>query len=119
MFIGYSQESKGYKLYNPLSSKVVIGQDVKVYEDLCWNWKINKVKTSVMIVENSIPEDDASVQNVENSAIPSAEIAPMSGGFTIAETQEETINSHTPADKTPPRQVRLLRDLYKSCTFAM
>ena len=33
IFIGYNNNSKGYKLYNPNSGKVVISRDVIFYEE--------------------------------------------------------------------------------------
>ena len=33
IFIGYSEESKAYKLYNPLTNKVVVSRDVIFSED--------------------------------------------------------------------------------------
>lgn len=36
--IGYSEESKGYKMVNPLDMKITIRCDVVFEEDECWNW---------------------------------------------------------------------------------
>ena len=38
IFIGYSEESKAYKLYNPLTNKVVVSRDVIFSEDESWGW---------------------------------------------------------------------------------
>ena len=38
MFIGYSEESKAYKLYNPLIKKVVVSKDVVLNEAEAWSW---------------------------------------------------------------------------------
>ena len=44
IFIGYNEESKAYKLYNPLTNKVVVSRDVIFSEDESWGW--NDVITS-------------------------------------------------------------------------
>jgi hypothetical protein len=38
IFIGYDSSSKGYKLYNPNSSKIVISRDVEFDEEDFWEW---------------------------------------------------------------------------------
>lgn len=38
VFIGYSDESKGYKLYNPLTGKVTISRDIVFHEEKEWGW---------------------------------------------------------------------------------
>ena len=38
IFIGYSEESKAYKLYNPLTNKVVMSRDVIFKEEESQGW---------------------------------------------------------------------------------
>lgn len=38
IFIGYDSSSKGYKLYNPNSGKMVISRDVEFDEEDFWDW---------------------------------------------------------------------------------
>lgn len=35
--LGYKDNSYGYKLYNPITKKVVISRHVQFYEDQMWN----------------------------------------------------------------------------------
>lgn len=36
IFTGYSEQQEAYKLYNPVTKKVVVSRDVKFLEDKCW-----------------------------------------------------------------------------------
>uniref|UniRef100_A0A803P9Z5 GAG-pre-integrase domain-containing protein n=1 Tax=Cannabis sativa TaxID=3483 RepID=A0A803P9Z5_CANSA len=38
IFIGYDSRSKGYKLYNLITSKTIINRDVKFDEEDSWDW---------------------------------------------------------------------------------
>ena len=39
IFLGVSDQSKAYKLYNPNTKKIIlISQDVVFYEDQIWEW---------------------------------------------------------------------------------
>ncbi|CAL2238396.1 unnamed protein product [Prunus armeniaca] len=38
VFLGTSEVSKGYKLFNPLSKKIIISRDVVFDEEKTWNW---------------------------------------------------------------------------------
>ncbi|KAF8378899.1 hypothetical protein HHK36_030248 [Tetracentron sinense] len=65
IFIGYSEESKAYKLYNPLTNKVVVSRDVIFSEEETWNWdKEEKIKENQIEIEEQ--EVDHGEQNQEN-----------------------------------------------------
>jgi len=36
--LGVSDESKAYRLYDPISKKIIISKDVVFEENECWNW---------------------------------------------------------------------------------
>ncbi|GJR31714.1 retrovirus-related pol polyprotein from transposon TNT 1-94, partial [Tanacetum coccineum] len=42
VFVGYDKRSKGYKLYNPVTKKVVVSRDVEFDEDGSWDWSIGE-----------------------------------------------------------------------------
>ncbi|GJT12879.1 retrovirus-related pol polyprotein from transposon TNT 1-94 [Tanacetum coccineum] len=44
VFVGYDKQSKGYKLYNPVTRKVVVGRDVEFDEEGSWDWSIQESK---------------------------------------------------------------------------
>ena len=41
IFVGYSEQSKAYKLYNPITKRTIISRDVKFLEDAEWIWNEN------------------------------------------------------------------------------
>lgn len=51
MFVGYSDESKEYKLYNPINKKFIINKDVQFIEYEAWDGSLEKtinVATSLL-----------------------------------------------------------------------
>nr|GEX23564.1 retrovirus-related Pol polyprotein from transposon TNT 1-94 [Tanacetum cinerariifolium] len=42
VFIGYDKHSKGYKLYNLITKKVVVSRDVDFEEEESWDWRIEE-----------------------------------------------------------------------------
>nr|KYP35468.1 Retrovirus-related Pol polyprotein from transposon TNT 1-94 [Cajanus cajan] len=50
VFLGVSEESKAYRLYNPSTKKIVISRDVIFAEDEVWNWN-NTEKTTPIACE--------------------------------------------------------------------
>lgn len=49
IFLGYSYITKGYRAYNPLTSKMIVSKIVKFNKHATWNWETNEehVKQSV------------------------------------------------------------------------
>jgi len=47
IFLGISEQSKAYKLYNPITKKMVISRDVLLDEGMFWNWDTSKVKHQI------------------------------------------------------------------------
>lgn len=60
IFIGYNEESKAYKLYNPLTNKVVVSRDVIFNEEEAWRWN-NEDTTRGKQLE--MEEQDVDCQN--------------------------------------------------------
>ena len=54
IFVGYSEDTKAYKLYDPVTRKVIISRDVQFVENESWD---GTVDTNVKIVSN-IDHDD-------------------------------------------------------------
>ncbi|KAK4395889.1 Retrovirus-related Pol polyprotein from transposon TNT 1-94 [Sesamum angolense] len=58
IFLGYSTQSKGYRIYNIKTKKLIISRDVEFDEDAIWNWDEEKVeRQSVMIPKETPPQE--------------------------------------------------------------
>ena len=55
IFVGYSSNTKGYRVFNVKTNKLVVSRDVKVDENSVWNWDKKEVQT---LGENSIQGDE-------------------------------------------------------------
>ncbi|KAL0388509.1 UNVERIFIED_CONTAM: Retrovirus-related Pol polyprotein from transposon RE2 [Sesamum radiatum] len=112
IFLGYSTQSKGYRIYNLKTKKLIISRDVEFDEDAMWNWDEEKVeRQSVMIPKETPPQqqqeegsDQAEMERRSQQAPGSPRRPPPS-----EEIEEET----------PPRRTKLLSDIYETCNFIM
>ena len=50
IFIGYSDQSKAYILFNPITKKFVVSQNVKFLEDKSWNEMENNACPNIFIM---------------------------------------------------------------------
>ncbi|EOY27327.1 Uncharacterized protein TCM_029194 [Theobroma cacao] len=69
IFIGYSDLSRSYKLYNVKSEKVFINKDVKFDERLSWNWDNEIVENSGDVflgVDEQLQGDNYELTNLED-----------------------------------------------------
>ncbi|KAK2442749.1 putative mitochondrial protein [Trifolium repens] len=80
ILLGISEESKAYKLYDPVSRKVIVSRDVVFAENEKWNWKTNgednkdlenlgeeEETESHSQLDQSTPAEDNNTLNTPNS----------------------------------------------------
>jgi hypothetical protein len=58
VFLSISDYSKAYKLYNPITTKIVASRDVMFYEDSFLPWNNNVVKPQIPVNINGINEEE-------------------------------------------------------------
>ena len=63
IFLGVSDKSKAYKLYNPSTMKVVISRDVVFDEKSTWSQKQNGVKENILV---DFDDDEKGQQLMKN-----------------------------------------------------
>lgn len=70
IFVGYSDESKAYKLYNPISKKVIINRDVQFIEDEAWDGTLDKTINIAANIPQEENEDFISASTPSNATPP-------------------------------------------------
>ena len=67
IFIGYCEDSKGYRLYNPSTKKFLISRDVQFIEEEAWDGSIEKTVNVKSCLSHD--EDEEDVVEINNSSI--------------------------------------------------
>jgi hypothetical protein len=58
IFVGYSEDIKGYKLYDSIARKFIINRDVQFMENEEWNARITKTLKTIDAMEHDDTEDE-------------------------------------------------------------
>ena len=73
IFLGYNSTSKGYKVFNLKTKKVMVGKNIKVDEAAVWNWEKNEIEVEdvdqIGVTIPQIPvetEDEVGVDNLDD-----------------------------------------------------
>ena len=74
VFLGLSQESKAYRMYDPVSTRIIMSRDVVFEEDKQWNWGTEETGNQILAwgenteAEQQVTENAPAVeQPVDNS----------------------------------------------------
>jgi hypothetical protein len=70
IFTGYSETSKAYRLYNPISKKLILSRDVKFLENQFWNDSENHQMDSQNPLLPSSEKAENSEQPVPQTILP-------------------------------------------------
>ena len=70
IFVGYGDQTMGYKLYNPPTKKNIISRDVVFEEDQMWNWEDPQDKGKSIVVEGKEGEAEAPIPVDEPESSP-------------------------------------------------
>ncbi|XP_076941874.1 uncharacterized protein LOC143611561 [Bidens hawaiensis] len=95
IFIGYSTQSKGYRLYNPITQQFIIRRDVKFFESERWHWKKGEPLSFELNLIDPFPiiEHDCPSPNQDHQSPPST---PSSQQFSPQSPTPNNISSQTP-----------------------
>ncbi|KAL0550376.1 hypothetical protein IC582_014885 [Cucumis melo] len=95
VFVGYDASSKGYKLYNPVTKKMIVSRDVVFDEEASWNWndELEDYQFLFFPDERDEPNDIASP--------PTSPISP-----------QQSTSSSSASSSEGPRGMKSLRDIY-------
>ncbi|KAL5862321.1 hypothetical protein ACOSQ3_003608 [Xanthoceras sorbifolium] len=97
IFLGINDQSKAYKLYNPITKKIVISRDIVFDKEKFWSWSDNTIRQQI---PTDFDGDDhekrqRSMGNVHHPS--SSEIVPTnvnSPPAAIADVEEEQFDLH-------------------------
>ena len=70
IFLGYCEDSKGYRLYNPSTKKFVISRDVQFIEEEAWDGSIKKIVNVKNYLSHDEDEEDMAKNNTSLVAPP-------------------------------------------------
>jgi hypothetical protein len=102
IFLGYSTQSKGYRIYNLQTKKLDVSRDVEVDENASWNWDDGKVERRNI----SIPIPQSDMEDMEE--------ATEEPGTPPSPPQQEISSP-----ESTPTRVRSLVDIYETCNLAI
>ena len=67
IFLGVNDQSKAYKLYNPITKKIVISCDVVFDEERFWPWNSNTIQQQIPTDFDGENEKQQPVKNLQQS----------------------------------------------------
>uniref|UniRef100_A0A251UJX2 Putative ribonuclease H-like domain-containing protein n=1 Tax=Helianthus annuus TaxID=4232 RepID=A0A251UJX2_HELAN len=108
IFIGYSENSKAYKLYNPITGKTIISRDVVFDEEQEWNEGTVREETSCVELNDSGEEDqqpDVAVPGVNEEPI----VNNQNENYSSDEEAENSNNQHEEVESSSSSENEELR----------
>jgi hypothetical protein len=113
IFVGYSEQSKAYRLYNPITKKLIVSRDVKFQEDKSWD-----NQTSEMIVDHipSIQEDkqvEATGQQASPPRLPRLQVQGQGEQTEHSSSSSSSNDSDPTIENLRNQKTRSLREIYE------
>ena len=115
IFMGYSSQSKGYRLYNLKTNKLIISRDVIFDEKAAWNWEEGKILKKTILVnelQTKAPVETGNGSTSTSSPQDSPRSVPLS-------PSTESPTSSSSSSSSTPRKLRSLSDVYKRCNLCI
>ena len=96
VLLGVSEESKGYRLYDPVAKRVVVSRDVIFEEEKQWDWDMSYREQLLMDLEwgeeESGTDEDEAEENGSDGDETSGNDTEGSGNASSNTTSEEDVN---------------------------
>lgn len=118
IFIGYATQSKTYRLYNPLTGKIMVSRNVVFNENAGWNWEQRERGDSIqqkIVGSDGSGEDLIMPTNDQQS--PSPPTTPLSSNH--SSSPSSSTSSSSSSNDSAPRRYMTLADLYANYDFAL
>lgn len=124
-----SPKSKAYRLYNPLSGKVLVSRDVQFNEEECWTWSHDSTAATQAHISDVFPPEPESVESENSgnstpttSSLQSGNNSPLHSSPPTSlgnMTSSEASSPSSSSSESPPRKTRSLSEVYATCDFAL
>ncbi|KAL0383262.1 UNVERIFIED_CONTAM: Retrovirus-related Pol polyprotein from transposon RE2 [Sesamum calycinum] len=111
IFLGYSTQSKGYRIYNLKTKKLIISRDVEFDEDAMWNWDEEKVERQSVMIPKETPPQQQQEEGTDQ--------AEMERRVNKHQDHPEGHHHQKRLRKKPRQEGKLLSDIYETCNFIM
>ncbi|KAL8103772.1 hypothetical protein AgCh_028101 [Apium graveolens] len=109
IFTGYDKRSKAYRLYNPLTKKLIISRDVEFDEPDYWRWSEDERKVAGLFFNGD--DDDGDNQNIEDDRDDDQTPPPSPNQQTPGSTPSTGGSS---SSGRAPRKMRSLDNIYEA-----
>jgi len=102
--MGYSEQHKSYKLYNPITKRAVVRSDVKFMEDKCWSDSANTLAENLQEITLDLPAHSPNMPILQVQQ--QQEVLPSDSSSSFSSSHDST--------PSPLRQcMRSLREIYE------
>ncbi|KAB5524297.1 hypothetical protein DKX38_022046 [Salix brachista] len=75
---GYGENSYGYKLFNPVTKKMIMSRDVRFDEEQEWNWSSENQLQKLIVDEEQIQKDEGEIMIAPSPSTSSPSSSPSS-----------------------------------------
>jgi transposase InsO family protein len=106
IFLGYSEESKAYKLYNPLTKKLVVSRDVIFDEERVWSWSDEKKAKEQQLLEEPEELSTKAPPSTPPSSLPTTL-------FAAHRDSTPSMGGSSSRSSTNQSKMRSLREIYE------
>jgi hypothetical protein len=107
IFTGYSETSKAYRLYNPITKKLILNRDVKFLENQFWNDSENQQMDILNPLLPSSENTENSEQQVPQTILPRLQVQRQPEN-----SQDNSTSSRESFSKTQNQRTRSLREIH-------
>lgn len=112
IFIGYDERSKAYKLFNPITKKVIISQDVIFKEEESWDGSIDKSIAGTPTLYEQDGKDQENQEDQSNEQRGSLSRSSQGNSIQMGDEQREFSSPQVSNNSNPT--IEQLRSRYRS-----
>lgn len=102
IFVSYSERSKAYKLFNPLTNKIIVSKHVKFNEEATWDWTEKEKKKNSILLDIELEKSE-----IENASSTSSYLSTSSSSSSSSSSSEDDgdpVIDHGDSSSPPSRR---------------